>query len=565
MPRELIRAKGHDRARSLGHLGNAWIEFFVVHGPGDVQGMPVRHGQEYYDYVVDCYACGDEATNNHLLYDSAFFSRPKGSDKSGLGARLALFEAFGPCRFAGWAAGGEVYRDPWGLGFEYVYEPGEPMGAPVHVPYIRIMATEEGQTGNVYDSIHYNLTDDDAPLSKVPGVKAGLAQISLPGGGEITPSTASSASKDGGKETFVVFDETHLYNTPELRRMYKTVTRNMRKRKKIAGTWYLETTTMYAPGEDSVAEATYKEAQRIKERQPIRQRLMYDHRWGECEDLSQLEQLKIAIAEAFGEAIDWNDLQGIVDEFTDSRSNTQDSRRYFLNAATETADVWFAQRELAAIPRPDDPLTDRDVIALGFDGSRKRNRGVTDATALIAFRLRDRCLFEVRIWEQPLGPEGESWEIPRLEVDAEVRDAFRRFTVVAFYADPAKWEETVGTWERDFGPRLKIKATREHPIQWWMTGNRNRVVIAALKNFAEAVFEKTLRLAASPALLRHLANGRRRSVPKVGTTVMKEHPDSEKKIDGFIASMLAYTAGMDALAAGVKAEPERVHVPRRIR
>lgn len=30
--------------------------------------------------------------------------------------------------------------------------------------------------------------------------------------------------------------------------MYATVTRNLRKRKKGAGTWYLETTTMFAPG-----------------------------------------------------------------------------------------------------------------------------------------------------------------------------------------------------------------------------------------------------------------------------------------------------------------------------
>lgn len=565
MPRELIRAKGHNRNRSLGFLANAWIEYFVVHGPGDVQGQPVQHGDEYAGFVVDCYVCGDDATNNHLLYDSVFFSRPKGSDKSGMGARLALFEGFGPCRFIGWAKGGETYRDPWGLGFEYEYVAGEPMGAPVHVPYIRIMATEEGQTGNVYDSIYYNLTDEDARLAKVPGVRANLAKIDLSGGGEITPSTASSAAKDGGKETFVVFDETHLYNTPELRRMYKTVTRNMRKRKKFAGTWYLETTTMYAKGQNSIAEATFAEAQRIKERQPARQRLLYDHRWGECENISELDQLAIAIKEAFGEAIEWNDLQGIIDDFHDTRNDPQDSRRYFLNAAMDVGDAWFFERDLAGVFDPDAVLSDRDVIALGFDGSRKRNRGVTDATALIACRLRDRCLFELRIWEQPTGEAGKTWEIPRLEVDGEVRAAFKRFSVVAFYADPAKWEETVGTWERDFGPRLKKKATNEHPIQWWMTGNRNRVVIAALKNFAEAVFEKTLRHNGASAMVRHLLNGRRRQVAKVGTTVMKEHPDSELKIDGFIAALLAYTAAIDALAAGVKAEAEPVHVPRRIR
>jgi len=565
MPRELIRAKGHDRVRSLGHLANAWIEYFVVHGPGDVQGRPIMHGQEYYDFVVDCYVCSNEATNNHRVYDSAFFSRPKGADKSGMGARLALFEAFGPCRFAGWAKGGEVYKDPWGLGFRYEYQKGEPMGAPVHVPYIRIMATEEGQTGNVYDSIYYNLTDSDALMSRPPGVKVRLSGVTLPGGGEITPSTASSAAKDGGKETFVVFDETHLYNTPELRRMYKTVTRNMRKRKKLAGTWFLETTTMYARGEDSIAEATFNEAKRNQERQPARQRLLYDHRWGECEDLSNLEQLSVAIKEAFGEAIDWNDLQGIIDDFHDTRNDTQDSRRYFLNAATETADAWFAQHELQGIFNPDARLEPGDTIALGFDGSRKRNRGVTDATALIAFRLRDRCLFEIRIWEQPEGPDGKTWEVPRLEVDAEVRKMFKLYSVVAFYADPAKWEETVGKWEADFGSRLKKKSTLQHPIQWWMTGNRNRIVVDSLKNFYEAAIDKTLHHDGSAALIRHLLNARRRAVAKLGYTIMKEHPDSAKKIDGAIAAMLAYTAGIDALAAGVPAETPRVEAPYRIR
>ncbi|WP_150135851.1 hypothetical protein [Streptomyces hyaluromycini] len=294
MPHVTVRAPGHDRSRSLGWMAVAWMEFMVVHGPGDVQGEPVRHGDEYTGFVVDCYAVDEPA--GKMLYDSAFFSRPKGCDKSGLGARIGLFEAFGPCRFAGWAEGGEVYRDPWGFGFEYVYEPGEPMGRPVRVPYLRIMATEEGQTGNVYDTIYFNLTDEASPLSQIPGVDPGLTKINLPDGGEITPSTASSSSKDGGKETWVCFDETHLYNTPELRRMYATVTRNLRKRKKGAGTWYLETTTMFAPGQDSVAERTYEEAEAIREgkKKRGRARLLYDHRYGICKNLKDEDELRAA-------------------------------------------------------------------------------------------------------------------------------------------------------------------------------------------------------------------------------------------------------------------------------
>ena len=403
-------AEGHDRTRSLGVLAVEWMEFFVRHGRGDAQGMPVELTDEYAKFVVDSYVVD---VIGRPLYDSAFLSRPKGCDKSGQGARFALFEALGPCRFDGWAEGGEVYEDPWGLGFRYEYEPGEPMGRHIIDPFVRCLATEEGQSGNVYDTIHYNLTDSECPLSAIPGMDAGVTRTFIPGGGEIRPSTASSASKDGGLETFVVFDETHLYNLPELRAMYRTVVRNLRKRKKTAGgTWFLETTTMFAPGEDSVAELTYQLAEQIKGGKSRRQRLLLDHRWGECEDLSAEDDLRAAILEAFGECIEWNDVDGIVDEFYDTRNEPSDSRRYFLNAPTSTADAWVAHHEWAARLDLDKVISDRDMITVGFDGSRGRARGVADATALIGCRVSDGHMFELGVWEQPSGVAGNGWEVP---------------------------------------------------------------------------------------------------------------------------------------------------------
>lgn len=213
MPRTLVRAhRDEDRHQSLGWLATAWIEALVVYGPGGVAGEPVRLTPEYTGFIVDCYALSEHLSNRHMRYDSAFLSRPKGADKSGIGAYLALFEALGPCRFDGWARGGEVYRDPWGLGFTYVYQPGEPMGRPVRSPFVRCTATEEGQVGNVYDTVRYNLDpefsdnwESPPPLTFVPGLDCGQERIFVPGGGEIRASTASAAAKDGGKETFAVF------------------------------------------------------------------------------------------------------------------------------------------------------------------------------------------------------------------------------------------------------------------------------------------------------------------------------------------------------------------------
>lgn len=567
MPRTLVRARGHDRKRSLGRLACHWMEYFCVHGPGDVQGLPVVHGDEYFCFILDCY--GLDPTGR-LLYDSAFLSRPKGTDKSGLGSRFGLFEALGPARFGGWATGGEVYEDPWGLGFEHPYEPGEPMGRPVTVPYIRILATEEDQTGNVYDSIYYNLTDDDAPLSQVPGVNPGLTRVLLPGGGEITPSTAGSASKDGGKETWANFDESHLYNTPELRQMYRTVTRNMRKRKKIAGTWFLETTTMFAPGEESIAEGTYSYAEAIRIAQEDKkakgaartERLLYDHRWGECDDLGDEAELRKALIEAYGDALEWNDLDGLVSDFYDPRNPPQESRRYFLNAPTETLDAYLREFEWTGARNLEKKVADGDMVTLGFDGSRGRSRGVADSTALVGCRVRDGHLFQIAVWEQPQGAAGKGWQPPAAEVDAAIRDCFRRYQVVGFYADPARWESWVAQWEAEFGPRLKV-GRREHPIEWWMTGGRSIVVERLLEKFQGAIAQKEISHDGSLILTQHALHARRR-LRHNHLMVEKEHKDSPKKIDALVAALLAFGAYLDAVAKGLNLADTR-YVPKRIR
>lgn len=542
-----MRADGHDRSRSLGWLGLEWMEYFCVHGPGDVQGDPVTHGDEMAGFVVDCYALEPKG---RLLYDSAFLSRPKGADKSGIGSRFSLFEGLGPCRFAGFATGGEVYEDPWGLGFEYRYARGEPMGRPVRVPYIRCMATEETQTGNVYDSVFFNLTD--GPLADVPGIDPGLTRIYLPGGGEITPSTASSSAKDGGKETFVDFDESHLYTMPELRRMYATVTRNLRKRKRNAGTWFLETTTMFAPGEDSVAEGTYLLASAIDERRTKRQRLLFDHRWGECEDLSDEKALRVAIREAYGDAMAFNDLDGIVNEFFDPRADPVNSRRYFLNALTAASNAWVAEYEWAACQDRKKVVRKGEPITLGFDGSRKRSRGVTDATALIGCRVIDGHVFELGVWEQPTGAAGEGWEVPKSAVHATVADAFKNLTVVGFYADPAKWETDVAQWEATFGRRLhkKVRATEAHPISFWMTGGRAAKASQAIDELHTAIVDGEMTHDGSGALTRHVLNARNR-YGRFGMAIAKDNPDSPKKIDAAVAASLAFKCRLDALAAGI--------------
>lgn len=561
MPRELITAPGHDRARSLGWLCLAWLEHFAVHGPGDVQGRSLDPDDpdglplddEFAGIIVDHYVLDDAGRR---LYDSAFTSRAKGRAKSELAGFEVLFEALGPCRFAGWAAGGEtfVWRD-----FVYEYEPGEPMGLPVTYPLVRCMATEENQAGNTYDNVYFNLSE--GPLSDgLPRDAAGLTRVALPEGGEVLPSTAADVSKDGGKETFVVFDESHLYVTPALRRMYATIRRNLGKRRD-AQPWSHETSTMYAPGEDSVAEATHKLAVSIREGKVRRPRLFFDHRQADDGvDLADETALRAGLAEAYGPFASVMDMDRLVAEIWDPRNLPSDSRRYFLNQPTSVADAWLTAAQWDA-RRTDVEVTPGDQVVLGFDGSRRRGRGVTDATALVAVRVSDGHSWPIGVWEQPEGPAGESWQVPADQVDTAVRVAFDSWDVVGFYADPALWESWVASWEADLGKDLRVRASRAHPIEWWM--NRDRAVVQALEQARNAVLDAAMTHDGDRVLRRHVLNARVRTT-RGGAHIAKESPQSFRKIDAAVAWVLAWQARLDAVAAGVR--PRRTaRVPVRVR
>lgn len=556
MPREIVCAPEHSRDRSLGWLATAWVEHFCVHGPGDVEGEKVQLDDELTEITVDVYG---HDQSGRRLYDSSFVSRAKGRAKSEHAAFVTLFETFGPCRFAGWARGGEKWswRD-----FTYEFRPGEPLGRPVTFPFARCLATEESQAGNTYDNVYFNLTE--GPLSDgLPRDAAGLTRTLLPHGGEIRPSTASNASKDGGKETFVVFDETHLYVLPDLRRMYATVRRNLAKRKDAAG-WSHETSTMYLPGEDSVAETTHDLAKLIQAGKVRRPRLFFDHREADPDvDMFDEPQLLDALREVYGPFAEVMDLRRIVDEIWDPRNSPQDSRRYFLNQPTSAHDAWVTSPEWKARADARKVVGDKETITLGFDGSRGRFRGVTDATALIACRVSDGHCFEIRVWEQPDGPKGVGWRVPIAEVDTEVAGAFRRYNVVAFFADPAKWENHIARWEAKYGKRLKVKATQAHPIEWWMTGGRATVNARALDELHSAIVEPDSEFSHSgeDALTRHVLNARRRPKP-TGMQIAKSSPDSRKKIDAAVALTLAYKARLEALAKGVGARKKSRRVRR---
>ena len=151
-------------------------------------------------------------------------------------------------------------------------------------------------------------------------------------GGEIRPSTASAASKDGGKETHATADESHLYVLPEHRTMHRTVSRNLRKRE-AAEPWMLETTTAPEPGQNSVAEDVLELATQVDAGKAKMPPGLYVN-WrqgGPVKDWGDDDEVRRSLGEAY-EHKPWVPTETIfTDDIRAVGATEADSRRYWLN------------------------------------------------------------------------------------------------------------------------------------------------------------------------------------------------------------------------------------------
>lgn len=471
-------------------------------------------------------------------------SRPRGWGKSPFLAALAIAEALADVVPDGWDADGRPVGKPWSM---------------VRTPYVQVAAVSEFQTKNSWAPLLEML--EGPVVDNYVGLEPLDTFVNLPRG-RIEPITSSARSVKGNKALFAILDQTEEWTASNGGvRLAEVMRINAAK---LGGTT-VESPNAFTPGEDSVAEQTAEYYKNILEGQAKDDGLLYDHREAPPEtDLDDRESLVAGLRFAYGDSSDhadgcvlhdppcapgWSPIDRLVADTWDLGTDPQTARADFLNQVTHASDSWISRVEWGACADPGKAVADGDRITLGFDGSRHRNRGVTDATALIGCRVEDGHVFEVAVWEQPDGAAGKEWWVPTDEVEAAVRKAFQRWKVVGFYADPAAdWRSFIASWEFAYGRRLRIRSTQQHPIEWWM--NRAQLVVRALEQFHSAVVNGGMTHDGSFALTRHVLNARRRT-SRVGLQIAKEHPDSRRKIDAAVAATLAWQARLDAVSKGI--------------
>lgn len=559
---------------TLGWLALEWIEENLVVPDGASAGEPLTFTPEQALFVLRLYEVDPtfvgppivgRTLQNARLIRRAVLSRPKGWGKSPLVAALCLFEALGPAVLDGWDADGQPVGREWmSLGFK---------------PKVQIVAVSEDQTANTWDPCLEMARN--GPVLANYQIDPMQTFIDVPNG-LIEAVTSSGTSREGFRPVFSAMDQTESWTSSNGGvKLAATIRRNLAKMQGCS----VETPNAFEPGIGSVAEKSFAatDAQQ-RSREQGRSKIagiLFDHREAPPEtDPTDRESLLAGLAAAYGDSADvnggWVNLDRIVADFWDPDTDPQDARRFYLNQITHASDSLVSQPEWAALTAVDKVVADGDLVVLGFDGSRGRARGKPDATALIGCRVSDGHLFELGVWEAPTAQQlWATWQPPLVEIETAVADAFRRFNVAAFFADPAKdWRSTVNQWEARYGAAVPVKVTGDHPFEWWMTGGRSGLIQRAVEQFEGAVRNSALAVAhggdpelthdGSSNLTRHVLHARRRT--RGGKlTVAKEHDYSENKVDACVAAILAWQARLDAVAKGVTTPDAETYRPIRLR
>jgi hypothetical protein len=499
---------------------------------------------EQEDFILKWYAL---YPNGRRRFNRGVFGRPRGHGKSPLLAALACFEALGPAVWDGWDASGQPVGKPWSR---------------VRTPWVHLAAVSDDQTRNTWEPV-LQMLREEAPVHDDYILEPMETFVLLENRGRMMPITSSARTVKGARAHFAVLDQTEEWIPSNGGVQFARVIRT--NAAKIGGTT-LESPNAFTPGEDSVAERSNAFHDSILDGRARDKGLLWDHREAPAEtDIEDYDSLIHGLRVSYGDSSAHPDgcvihdppcgpghvdLDRLIATIWDPTQEEQDSRTDFLNQITHAADQWITHIQWGAALDLDKPvITADDPIVLGFDGSMGRTKGKADATALVGVRVADGYAFEVRVWEQPLGPSGKDWLPSPIEVDREVRACFERFKVVGFYADPSGWTEHVARWESAFRKRLRVKATREHPISFWPQ-RRNFKVVDAVERTRIAVCAGELTHDGSPNLTRHVLNARKRETTS-GILIYKSFPKSPNKIDAAYALVMAWRARTDAIAAGV--------------
>lgn len=513
---------------TLGPQVCAWMERNLVHGPGDIRGERARIDDEKRAILYRSYEVFGPA---HPFAGRRRFKR----------VALSLRKGVAKTELASWIAAAESHPEAPVRCVRWTKK-GQPVGGGLPDVYVPLMAYTEEQS----EDLAYGALKTILELSPIADdYDIGLERIMRKdGSGKVVALATAPNARDGARTTFQHFDETHRFTLPRLKSAHGVMLNNIPKRK-AADAWSLETTTSYAPGEASVAEATMDYARAIADGRIKDAALFFFHREAsDKHDITTEKGVRAAILEASGATAAWSDIESIVELWRQPTTDRAYFERVWLNRIVRSSERAF-DFDKWKLREHDHKVKDKALVTLGFDGSRRQ-----DSTALIATEVETGFQWPLGIWERPLNAP-EDWQVPVHEVDIAVAVAFQRFNVWRMYADPPHWESQVAEWAGRYGS--------ERVVAWWT--NQEKRMAYAVRSYANAINEGEVTHDGDAHFTRHIGNAVRRKTPyrderdQPMYVIQKDRSDSVHKIDAASAGVISWQARNDAIAAGVTRAP----------
>lgn len=521
----------------------AWIEAHCVVPDGFRRGEPLR----LYDYQLRFFSAfytvkgtavwvpEDPILGPAFRYRRGVLIGPQKLGKGPQEAAHTCLEGAGPALFAGWAGDDDGYvcaEHGCGCGWEYPYEPGEPMGMPWPTPLIQITAVSEEQTDNIYAALRPMI--ELGPLSDVIP-RTGEEFIRLPGGGRIDTVTSSAQSRLGQRVTFVVQDEVGLW-TPQ-NKMTKVADTQYRNAAGMGGRAAL-TSNAWDPSENSVAQREMESSAQDVYRQ-------YDTAPVSLSYRNKAERRKIHQI-VYGDTLRSRgghiDLDAIEAEAADllERDPAQ-AERFFGNRIVHGAGAFLSEELLAARTVVREPAR---RVCLGFDGSSSGDWTAIRAEDVTGLRFTP--TYDVGGDERPTwwNPAQHGGRIPRSEVRAAVAHLFARYDVARMYCDPRDWQTEIDEWALTYGEKV---------VAQWPTNQIGRM-FDGLNRYRTDVAEGATEHLDDPVYRVHALNAR--MLAKPGDKFILGKPSDHQKIDILMADVLAHEAAADARAEGWTADAD---------
>lgn len=522
------------RPRDLGWsemVGLAVIDWAQKHlkNPDDPD-MPWRWTPEQIRFVLHWYAT-DPNRSHRWVWRRGVLQRMKGWGKGPLAASLALVELLGPCR-PKW----DRKARKWTV-------------ARAESAWVQLAAVSYDQTENTF-SMCRAMIGDRTEVDGMP-VDAGLTRI-LAGATKtrkIAPVTSEAKTLEGGRPTFVIGDETHLWTSSDGgHRLAAVIKRNLGK-SRGGSARMLVTTNAHVPGLDSVAERDYEAFQSQQEGRAKTSGILFDsiESSNPVLDLSLEDDLREALADCRGNAV-WLDIDRIVEEIYDLTVSVEEARRFYLNQVIAAGDAWVEPHQVDAA-LTDERIPAGAIVALGFDGSKGGRNA--DATALVAVDVTTGLVEVLGVWEKPDMPGADDWMVPKAQVETAVAAAFTKYRVAAFACDMSYWEPWIEIWANTYRDQVFTSMGAKGLFNFDMRSGRRLAEFTLQAEATATAFEHgTIRIAKHPALIRHLKNARRRP-NQHGTGIGKESRTSAHKVDAAVATVIALQARHIALEKGV--------------